>query len=170
MITLRKTASIDSSALNRTTFDYTNNCSSAKGNSKQKAANLSPEICIIQAAEALLSETPDISDGKDRVIKTISTAAQHAQLRGLTIDTAVLQTGASLEAWRRIIQLQCEVEHDIRETDRWVLLEGKLISMNAGMPFMVGICQVNYLGCKDLCGLLPLTPIHFVCAYRLNPK
>lgn len=108
-------------------------------------ASLPPETCIIKAAEAILSGHPGSVADEDAALAVLSTTATQARLRGLTMDAPVLQTANSLHAWSKVISHQGEVERDIRETDRWGVLEEKLVSMNAGMPFMVGIIQVRRL-------------------------
>lgn len=106
-------------------------------------ASLPPETCIIKAAEAILSGHPGSVDDEDMALAVLSETATQARLHGLTMDSPVLQTANSLHAWNKVISHQGEVERDIRETDRWGVLEQKLVSMNAGMPFMVGIIQVR---------------------------
>ena len=104
----------------------------------------SPESYIFQAAEALLSGHPGSVADEDCALEALSVTVKQVPLQGLTVDTPVLQTANALHAWRMVIQHQGEVERDIRETDRWGMLEQKLISMNAGMPFVVGIAQVGH--------------------------
>lgn len=103
----------------------------------------SPETCIIKAAEAILSGRPGSIADEDAALATLKTTVRQVRLHGLTVDTPVLQTANALHAWSNVISHQGEVERDIRETDRWGVFEQKLISMNAGMPFMVGIIQVH---------------------------
>lgn len=105
-------------------------------------ANMPPETCIIRAAEAILSGHPGSFADEDAALEVLATTVAQARLHGLTMDAPVLQTANSLHAWSRVISHQGEVERDIRETYRWGVLEQKLVSMNAGMPFMVGIIQV----------------------------
>lgn len=103
---------------------------------------LPPETCIIKAAEAILSgHTGSVAD-EDDTLAALTTAVTQACLHGLTMDVPVLQSANSLHAWNKVISHQGEVERNIRETDRWGVLEEKLVGMNAGMPFMVGIIQV----------------------------
>lgn len=106
--------------------------------------NQSPENCIIKAAEAILSGHPGSVADEDTALAALTTAVTQARLHGLTVDAPVLQTANSLHAWSKVISHQGEVERDIRETDRWGVLEEKLVNMNAGMPFMVGIIQVQF--------------------------
>lgn len=105
--------------------------------------SLSPEVCIIKAAEAILAGSPGSAADEDAALAALATTAAQARTRGLTIDTPVLQTEKSLRAWSKVISHQGEVERDIRETHRWGVLGEKLISMNGGMPFVVGIIQVR---------------------------
>ena len=109
----------------------------------------SPESCIFQAAEALLSVHPGSIADEDCALEALSVTVKQVPLQGLTVDTPVLQTANALHAWRMVIQHQGQVERDIRETDRWGTLEQKLVSMNAGMPFVVGIAQVGQLFSKQ---------------------
>lgn len=106
-------------------------------------AGLCPESWIITAAEAILSGRPGSADDEDAALATLNTAVAQVRLQGLTVDTPVLQTANSLHAWSKVVSHQGEVERDIRETDRWGVFEQNLISMNAGMPFMVGIIQAR---------------------------
>ncbi|CAM9233433.1 unnamed protein product, partial [Scytosiphon promiscuus] len=112
--------------------------------------NLSPETCIIKAAEAILSGHPGCVADEDVALATLVSTVRQVRRHGLTVDTPVLQTANSLHAWTKVISHQGEVERDIRETDRWGVLEEKLISMNAGMPSMVGIIQVILLATSQL--------------------
>lgn len=116
---------------------------SPPGRTRSLSANLPPETCIIRAAEAILSGHPGSVADEDAALAVLSTTVAQARLHGLTMDSPVLQTANSLHAWSKVISHQGEVERDIRETDRWGVLEEKLVSMNAGMPFMVGIIQVR---------------------------
>ena len=129
--------------------DTTNNAHTAAGingpdhqRAQALATKLSPEACIIKAAEAVLSGSPHSVADEDAALAALATTAAQARSRGLTIDTPVLQTEKSLRAWSKVISHQGEVERDIRETHRWGVLGEKLLSMNGGMPFMVGIIQV----------------------------
>lgn len=139
---------IDSSGRSRPSYGKGGGKLDATHARDSKAAmglNFSPENSILQAAEALLSEDHNQNsalDGEHRVINVFSVALRQALMHGLTADTPVLQTADALHAWRKVIQYQGGVERDIRETDRWGVLAEKLISMDAGMPFMVGIVQV----------------------------
>lgn len=117
-------------------------------------ASMPPETCIIRAAEAILSGLPGSVADEDAALAALATAVTQARAHGLTVDSPVLQTANSLHAWSKVISHQGEVERDIRETDRWGVLEEKLISMNAGMPFMVGIIQV---GISTTLGALGIT-------------
>lgn len=114
----------------------------ASDNDKPREASAA-EVCIIQAAESMLSRTPGSCHDEDRnllvsMVRTVREAAAH----GLPIDTPVLQSAPALKAWRQVIRHQGVVEGHIRETHRWGAFGEKLMSMNAGMPFMVGIVQV----------------------------
>lgn len=113
-----------------------------QGQAALPAVNFSPETCIIKAAEAILSGHPGSVADEDTALAALNATVTQARLHGLTVDTPVLQTANSLHAWSNVISHQGEVERDIRETDRWGVLEQNLLSMNAGMPFMVGIIQV----------------------------
>ncbi|CAB1102696.1 unnamed protein product [Ectocarpus sp. CCAP 1310/34] len=112
--------------------------------------HLPPETCILKAAEAILSGHPGCVDDEYAALAALTKTVRQAQLHGLTVDTPVLQTAHSLHAWSKVISHQGEVERDIRETDRWGVLEEKLISMNAGMPSMVGIIQGLLLAMSQL--------------------
>lgn len=113
------------------------------GRTSSLSGNLPPETCIFRAAEAILSGHPGSVADEDAALAVLSTTVTQARLHGLTVDAPVLQTANSLHAWSKVISHEGEVERDIRETDRWGVLEEKLVSMNAGMPFMVGIIQVH---------------------------
>eukprot|EP00903_Cladosiphon_okamuranus_P010158 g9618.t1 len=121
-----------------------------RGRTRSLPASLPPEICIIKAAEAILSGHPGSVADEDAALAVLSTTATQARLHGLTMDAPVLQTANSLHAWNKVISHQGEVERDIRETDRWGVLEEKLVSMNAGMPFVVGIIQGTLLATSQL--------------------
>ncbi|CAM9440868.1 unnamed protein product [Ectocarpus fasciculatus] len=112
--------------------------------------HLPPETCILKAAEAILSGHPGCVDDEHAALAALSKTVRQARVHGLTVDTPVLQTANSLHAWSKVISHQGEVERDIRETDRWGVLEAKLISMNAGMPSMVGIIQGLLLAMSQL--------------------
>ncbi|CBN78895.1 hypothetical protein Esi_0155_0018 [Ectocarpus siliculosus] len=112
--------------------------------------HLPPETCILKAAEAILSGHPGCVDDEYAALAALTKTVRQARLHGLTVDTPVLQTANSLHAWSKVISHQGEVERDIRETDRWGVLEAKLISMNAGMPSMVGIIQGLLLAMSQL--------------------
>lgn len=102
-----------------------------------------PEICIIQAAEYLLSARyPGSASDEDVLMRTMHRAVIDASLNRLPMDMPVLQTLPALQAWRQVIRHEMEVEVHIRETHQWGVLGEKLMSMNAGMSFMVGIVQV----------------------------
>ncbi|CAM9239840.1 unnamed protein product, partial [Hapterophycus canaliculatus] len=116
----------------------------------QMPVYVSPETCIIKAAEAILSADPGSVADEDVALAALISTVRQVHLHGLTVDTPVLQTANSLHAWTKVISHQGEVERDIRETDRWGVLEEKLISMNAGMPSMVGIIQVILLATSQL--------------------
>lgn len=105
-----------------------------------------PEICIIQSAEAILSDSyPE----ETQLIEYLSSMVREAQFHRLPMDTPVLLTVPALRAWRQVIRHEMEVEIHIREADRWGVLGEKLITMNAGMPFMVGIVQVRRNVCAS---------------------
>lgn len=146
MITLWKTTGAAAVTPSTTTLvDPSSSGTILDEESQQASVNFSPETCIIEAAEVLLSGHPGSLTDERRALEALSMAVGQAPLHGLTVDTPVLQTANALHAWRNVIQHQGEVERDIRETDRWGLLAEKYISMNAGMPFMVGIVQVGCL-------------------------
>lgn len=107
-----------------------------------RETSVAPEICIVQAAELLLSQRSGSSEDEDRCLFSMRNTLRTAALHGLPIDTPVLQSVPALKAWREIMKHQSGVEDHIRETHRWGALGEKLMSMNAGMPFMVGIVQV----------------------------
>lgn len=103
-----------------------------------------PEICIVQAAELLLSHRSGSREDEERCLFSMRSTLRTAASHGLPIDTPVLQSAPALKAWREVMKHQSGVEDHIRETHRWGALGEKLMSMNAGMPFMVGIVQVLF--------------------------
>lgn len=153
VITLRKILDADAAAAAAdprcAADDDTSNADTTAGTSCHKPqraralpTSLSPEACIIQAAEVILAGSPGSAADEDAALAALATTAVQARSRGLTIDTPVLQTEKSLRAWSKVISHQGEVERDIRETHRWGVLGEKLISMNGGMPLVVAIIQV----------------------------
>lgn len=103
-----------------------------------------------QAAESLLSRRSSSRDDEDQTLLSLAVTMGKVASYRLPVDTPVLQTAPALKAWRRVIWHQGGVEGHIRETDRWGMLGEKLMAMNAGMPFMVGIVQV-----RDIHALAP---------------
>lgn len=135
------------------------------------------EICIIQIAESMLSREDGPGQGEDQgLYLSVVRTAREAESHGLPIDTPVLQSAPALKAWRQVIQHQRDVEGHIRETHRWGALGEKLISMNAGMPFMVGIVQVftiksGHRFCLESCVLIPLPGCHnYTCRKEIKER
>lgn len=116
------------------------------GDQKQRA-HRPPESWVVRSAEALLSGVSSssssfTSDDENKAVGVLYETMKLARQNGQPVDSLVLQTEGGLRAWREVVDHYAEVERCIRETNRWGALEETLTSMNAGMPFMVGIVQV----------------------------